>query len=221
MWARLLILAATAVIGSGVIMGRRTVNTKIEQRLPAEIETARAAAIAELDKRTRDVIYEKLSVFGVNLCIKAGAVAFPYWLFLEGHLTKTGLNIVVIVLIVAFMIRDVMKTLPFAIPALRLVRRHKWSLRRALTEFVAGIAFEKTYAEAMIAMETGPNRVWLALSKYSAHNVSTQVAEAVAEIARTTSYDRIKPRVITAVALAGLMMAVYAGFFFLTVGGAG
>lgn len=219
MLGRLLIFAAAA-IGSSVVYGRKAINKKIEERLPVEIETARAAAIAELDKRTSQVIAERLSVFGVNLCIKAGAIAFPYWLFLEGHLTRTGLSIVVVVLIVGFLIRDALKTIPFMAPALKLVRTHNWNPRRALTEFVAGVAFEKTYAEAMIAMETGPNRAWLALSKYSAHSVSTEVAEAVADIARTTSYDRIKPRVLLAVALALIMMAAYAGFFFLTVGGA-
>lgn len=217
MLARLLIIAAAAV-GGGVLLGRKAITKKIKDRLPAEIEIARAAAIAELDKRTGDVIRERLSVFAVNLCLKAGAIAFPYWLFLEGHLTKPGLNIVVITLIAGFMIRDAVKSLPFVMPALKLARMHSWNPRRALTEFVAGVAFEKTYAEAMIAVETGPNRLWLALSNYSAHNLSTEVAEAVAQVARTTSYDRVKPRVILGVTLAIVMMALYLNFFMITVG---
>ncbi|WP_425408778.1 hypothetical protein [Hyphococcus sp.] len=220
MLSRIIIFAAAA-IGSGVLLGRKAINKKIEERLPVEIETARKAAIAELDKRTGQVIYEKLSAFGVNLCVKAGAIAFPYWMYLEGHLTDTGLHIIIITLIIVFVLRDALKTLPFMAPALQLVRMHSWNPRRALTEFVAGVAFEKTYAEAMLAMETGPNRLWLALSKYSAHNVSREVAEAVAEIARTTSYDRIKPRALLAGALAVVMMAVYAAFLYLTIGGGG
>ena len=218
MLLRLLIIAATAVGGS-ILLGRRAVTSTIRDRLPAEIETARTAAITELDKRISDVVRERLTAFGVNLCIKSGAIAFPYWLYLESHLTKTGLNIVVVALIVGFMIRDALKTLPFIMPALRLVRTHNWNPRRAMTEFVAGVAFEKTYAEAMIAVETGPNRLWLALSNYSAHNLSTEVAEAVAEVARTTSYDRIKPRIILGVTLAAAMVALYLCFFMLTIGG--
>jgi hypothetical protein len=219
MLLRLLIIAATAVGGS-VLLGRRAVTKTIQDRLPAEIDAVRTAAIAELDKHMSDVIRERLSAFGVNLCIKAGAIAFPYWLYLESHLTKTGLNIVVVALIIGFMVRDAVKTLPFVIPALILVRTHNWNPPRALTEFVAGVTFEKTYAEAIIAVETGPNRMWLALSNYSAHNLSTEVAEAVAEVTRATSYDRIKPRIILGATLAAAMMALYISFFLLTVGGA-
>ncbi len=207
-------------LGGAALLGRRAVNRQIEQRLPTEIETARNIAILELDKQIQQVIAERLASFSLSLLIKAGLIGAAYLMFTQGHLTATGLQIVVAFLLVLFVARDILKTLPFLAPALHLVRRHHWNFRTAVKEFVAGVAFERAYAEAMVAMESGPNRLWIALSKYTAHSLSEDVANAVAEVARTTSFRRARNRVLLALGAALVMSAAYIGFFLLTIGNA-
>ncbi|WDI32691.1 hypothetical protein PUV54_05705 [Hyphococcus flavus] len=219
MIGRLLLIAAMA-IGGAAAYGRRAVDREIEKRLPAEIEIARTRAIAELDKHINEVISERLVSFGLSLGVKAGLVAAIYLLFAEGHLTHQGLLIVTSALIAVFVLRDALRTLPYMAPAWRHIRKHRWNPRKALVEFVAGIAFERAYAEAMLAMETGPARYWLAFSKYNAHSISSEVGEAVADVARQTSFSRMKWRAIIAALLAAAMFAVYVTFFLLTVGAA-
>lgn len=216
MLTRILIIAAAA-LGGGALIGRKAVNKEIVKRLPREIETAQAAAIAELDKRISQVLVERLSAFALNLLVKAALIGGPYWLYRQGDLTANGLKIVVFTLIAIFLARDAFKTLPFLAPALRLARANNWNPRRALREFVAAIAFERAYAAAMTAMETGPNRLWLAFSKYSAHSLSTEVANAVAEVARTTSIERAQLRIWLGVASAGAMAIAYSSFVMLTI----
>lgn len=219
MLGRLLLLAAVA-IGGGVAAGRQALNRKIEKRLPVEIEAAQAQAIAELNKEIGQVISERLSVFTVTLCVKAALVGGFYLLYAEDQLTAAGLKIIGAALIAAFLVRDALRTLPYMAPALRLIRRHRWNARRALKDFIAGVAFERAYAAAMTAMETGPNRWWLAFSKYTAHSISSDVGEAVAEVARTTRFERVKWRAFVAIGLALVMFAAYVFFFTITIGAA-
>lgn len=217
MIVRLLLLAAAA-IGGGAVIGRRAVNHQIEKQLPTEIEAAQARAVVELNKRISQVIAERLTAFGLSLAIKAGLIGGVYLLHSAEHLTREGFRIVVGFLIAAFVIRDAVKTLPFILPAWRLARANRWSPRLAFKEFVAGVAFERAYAETMTIMEAGPKWFWLALSKYTAHSISQDVAQAVADIARQTNFERVKWRAIIAAGLAMFMLAVYIAFFLMTVG---
>ena len=216
MWFRLILTAAA--LGAGALAGRRAINKSIEKKLPQEIETARELAMAELDKAISRVLKERLGAFTVSLAIKSGLIGAVYLLYEYDYLTGAGLQIVIPFLIAVFIIRDLLNILPFAAPALQIVRTHRWNARKALVEFVAGVAFERAYAETMIAMESGPGRHWLALSKYSKHNLSTQVAEAVADVARATSFERAKGRMLLTAAFAAVMFTAYVSFFVLTIG---
>lgn len=216
MWARIIILAAA--LGGGAALGRRALNRGIEKRLPAEIEQARERAIVELHRTISSVIRERLVAFTLGLSVKAGLVGAAYLTYVYGLVGPTGLKALVGALIAGFILYDVVRTAPYAAPAFRIVRRHNWRPRRAFVEFVAGVAFERAYAEAMVAVEKGDHRLFVALSKYSAHSLSTEVAEAVADVARSTTFQAARARATLAAALAGLMFAVYAGFLVITIG---
>ncbi len=218
MLARLLIIAAA--VAGGAVLGRNAVNKKVEETLPAEIEAARTQAVIELDKQISQVVREKLSAFAINLIIKSGLIGAVFLLFDYGHLSATGLKVTTIFLIFLFLLRDITKTLPFFLPAWRHVRTHNWKFRKAFVEFIAGIAFERAYAQAMIAMETGPNRMWVAFSKYTAQSISEEVGAAVADVARSISVERVKWRARIGGLLALLMLLAYVGFFWSTVGAA-
>lgn len=220
MWTRLIILAATAAISGGVALGRRTIDRQIEKQLPTAIETARAMAQAELDKQIKQVVAERLSRFVLSLLIKAGLVGGAYLLFDAGHLTGQGLKIVVGFLIIVFLFRDALSTLPYIAPAFSHIRQHQWNLQRALREFIAGVAFERAYAATMVMLESGNQRYLMAFSRHSPHSISTEVGEAVREVARTTSFEAAKWRFVVAVTLAAVMSAVYAMFVFFTIGAA-
>lgn len=218
MITRILLVAVTAAIGGGLALSRKTINRQIEQKIPTAIETAQALAIAELDKQTKQIMVERLSAFAFSLCIKAGLIGGAYLLYDAGHLTAQGLHILIGFLIGLFLLRDALKTLPFFAPALKLIRQHSWNPRKALTEFVAGVAFERAYAESMVAVETGPSRFWMGFSNYTAHSISTEVGEAVREVARSVTYDLVKWRILISVILAALMSGAYAAFILLTIG---
>lgn len=216
MWVR--VILAAAALGAGALAGRSAINKTIEKRLPVEIETAKELALAELDKSISLVLRERLGAFIVGLAIKAGLIGGAYLLYSYELMTADGLKVVAAFLIGVFILRDIFVTAPYAAPAIRIVRSHKWNPRKALVEFVAGVVFERAYAETMVAMESGPNRYWIALSKYSADNLSNEVAQAVADVAGATSFARARGRLALAAVFATVMFLAYISFFVLTIG---
>ena len=209
-------IAATALAG-GAALSRRAIDKEIEKRLPLEIELAKTRATQELEKRISEVIIERLIKFIINLAIKAGLIGGVYLLFSYGQLTLDGFRITVGVLIWLFIMRDIFSIFPYLVPAYKIARGSKWNLEKAVRDMVCGLTFERAYAEALVATETGPNRRWIALSKYNAHSLSVEVAEAVSQIAHTASFKKAKQRVIFSAILALLMGAAYSTFIFITV----
>lgn len=216
---RILILAATAISG-GVALGRKAIDRSIDRRVSAEIETAQARAIAELDRKATTVIREQLTAFARSLAIKVVLLGSAYALYATDYLALEGFRFIVLLFIGAFIVRDSASVLPYLVPAIRLARRHSWSPKRTLTALVAGVVFERAYADTLVAAQTRTNKVWIALSNYSAESLSQNVADAVSQVASETSYDRIRPRALLALGLAAVMGLSYWAFIALTLGSA-
>ncbi len=208
---RIFILAAAA-LGGGVALGRRAVDRAVQKRMSDAAEIAQAKASAELDVRIRDLVRERLYALALTLAVKAALIAAAYWLMAAGHLTPAGFRIVTTALIVAYVARDVAVAAPFVAPALRYARQAGWDLRRAVKTFVVGVIFERAYAEALLATERGPTRLWIAMSNYRRQSLSKEVAEKIAEVTVETSFGRARLLVIIALAKALAMLAAYAAF---------
>lgn len=216
MWGRALLIAVGALLG-GAALGRRGLDRAVERRLAVEIERAKAVAMAELDKTVSAMLAERLRAFVITTAIKAAVIAAAYALYQFDVISGAAMHWTALAIIALFLIRDSLATLPFVAPAVRLARRHNWRPRRMLSELVAGHVFERAYAEALLEIQSGPNRFWIALSKYSAENLSRDVAVAVSDVARHTAFDRIWPRAALALGKAALLAALYVTFLVFTV----
>lgn len=212
-----LLLLAVAALGGGVAIGRRVLDRQVEKRLQDAVEIAQEKASAELDVRIRDIVRQRLLILGATLVIKASLIGAAYWLMASGHLTHIGFRIVVTGLIILYIGRDILMTAPYAAPAFRYARQARWAPHKALKTFVVGVVFERAYAEALLAAEKGPNRFWLALSKYRAGSFSKEVAQKIAEVAVDTSFARAKTLFILSAASAALMIAAYTAFAWLAI----
>lgn len=215
MIGRLIILAAT--VGGGLFLGRKKINAEIEKKLPEEIERARIRAIEELDRQTDDIIGERLLSFIISLVIKAGLIGSVYWLYLIGYLSSEGLRLVSGVFISAFIVRDTLKISPLVLPAFKLLKDAGWNIRFALIEFIASLAFERAHDEAMRLTGKGRQHGLLRLSRYSPEGVSSEIAQAVADVTRHTAFNLIRIRVIIATVTAAAMIGAYWSFFMLTI----
>lgn len=214
---RLLILAVAALGGGAALLGRRVIDREIEKRVSGAIEIAQASAAAELDTKIRDLVRQRLIALAITLAIKASLIGAAYWLMASGHLTHIGFRIVVTGLITIYVLRDALMWAPFVAPAFRYAREARWSPRKAIKTFVVGVVFERAYAEALLATEHGPNRFWLAFSRYRRGSLSKEVAQKIAEFAVETSFTRARMLLILSTVSALAMIAAYTGFAWLAI----
>lgn len=215
---RRMILVALASLASGALIGRSVVNRAVERRVAAEIERAKVMAMAELDKTVEQMLRERLWGFLLTGLAKAAVIGAVYGGYLAGVFDGDALHLLALTVVGLFLLRDLVITLPFLPPAIRFARRHGWRLRLAVSEFVAAQVFERAYARALLAAQSGGGRFWIAVSKYTAQSISAEVASAVADLARRASFRRIWPRVAVALAKAAAFSLLYLLFLAATLG---
>lgn len=211
------VLLAVSAIGGVVALGRRLADRSIENRLDTELEAARKLAMAELDREIDAVVRHHLAAYASSLLTKAGLVGGAYLLFAAGFISSIFFKAGVSVLILCFIAYDIARASRHAPLAAKLFREYGFDGRKAIKEYVAGVAFQRVYAEARTRLGTGPAKRVIAVSSFSAHELSEDVANTVAHVAHETSYDKIRARVMLALFKGGLMFAVYAGFVALIV----
>lgn len=213
---RALLLAASA-IGGAVALGRKYVDKSIDKKLDGEIETAKALAIEQLDREIHDVVGHRVGAIAFSLLVKAGLVATVFIVYSGGYISETIFRGGVLALITAYIGYDFFRHWPHVPTAIKLFRNYRFDAKRALKEYVVTVAFDRAYEETMKRLSTGNTRHIVAVSNYSANDLSEQVAVAVSEVAGEVSFDRVKARVAVGAARAGVMMASYMAFIALVV----
>ena len=211
------VILAVSALGSAVAFGRKYVDKSIEKKLGEEIEAAKLLAVEQLDREIDDVVRHRLGNMALSLLTKAGLVAAAYLIFSAGLIADNVFRGAVVALIIAFMAYDWWRVGPHVPTILKLCRGYQFNGKRALKEYVATVTFDRAYEQTMERLETGKTRQLVAISNYSAGDLSEKVALAVSQVAAEVSFDRVKPRVIVGALRAGLLLVSYAAFFALVV----
>ena len=211
------ILLAVSAVGGAVALGRKYVDKSIDKKLAEEIETAKALAVEQLDREVHEVVGKRVGVMAFTLLVKAGLVAAVFLAHQAGYISEAAFRGGVIALIIAYLAYDLLRTWPHIPTTIKLFRNYRFNARRALKEYVVTIAFDRAYEETMERLSTGNARHIVAVSTYSAGELSEQVAAAVSEVAGEVSFDRVKPRVIVGAVRVAVMMLSYMAFIALVV----
>ena len=208
-------LRAALLAVSAFTAGREMLKGEIDRRKETAIEAAVAEARERLDSSTDEIIAKMMRSFLIGLAIKAGILAALYGAHMGNLITDTWFFWLATLALTAYLARDIYRALPWARPALAHIRAHGWHPKRALTEFISATVFEETLEKAEQQLsEKNSNKVWLLISGHNAEDISTEVAGAVAHVARETSWDQIKPRVYVALAQFAIMSALYSAYVF-------
>ena len=108
-----------------------------------------------------------------------------------------------------FMARDLWVNYPAIRLTLTELHRHGWHPKRALTETIAARVFEEVLAEAKALPQSRTGAVMLMLAGEDRSRMHHEVATAVADIARETSWDDIRPFVVSAAIRIGTLALLY------------
>lgn len=211
------VFLVVSAISSAVAFGRKMADETIEKKLADEIEVAKALAIEEVDREIGAEVEKRLGVFALTLGLKATLVGGAYMIYALGWSDLTGFRMMVAGLLAAFIGHDVVRASP-SLPAIwRFLRRYGLNIKAAITEYTARATFDRAYRATMEKLETGTAKGVVTISTYSPQELSHQVAEAVADVAASVSYDRAKAHAGVAAAKAGGMFILYCGFVALAI----
>lgn len=216
MWLRALLLAATAVAG-GAALGRKAANKAVKSRVTRAIEIAKATAIEDLSRETTAVVRQRVQAVAASLLWKTAIVSVLFALHGAGDLSARGFQAVVIAITLGFALRDLIMLAPHVWRGYVYVRGHNWKPATALKEFIARIVFDRAYEKALEATsEPGASRA-IALSSYTKEAVSAEIAQAVSDIARTSSIRIVRMRAALGAAAIAAVTAAYSAFIYFAV----
>lgn len=162
-----------------------------------------------------ELVANALKTVARTLLVKALLLAVWAGVFLFGLIGPVPFSWGLVVLLIGFVIRDIIASIPVAVPAVKHIHAHGWRPRRAIVEFVAGSVFEQAYAQALA--ETGRtrmNRLVIALSRRSRESLSEDVAKAVDTLVRETSFEAVRARVLVAGGKALILLLAYSALIY-------
>jgi len=130
------------------------------------------------------------------------------------HGVFTGITVF---LLAAFLLRDAIVVFPTAKLSLTKLREHGWRPKKAVGETVAALVFKQVLEEAE-TIETGrTTRIILSLAGHKMDDVTREIAQEVADIARDTSWNDLRPFILASVGKFITLSALYSVFVFLLV----
>ncbi|KCZ93918.1 hypothetical protein [Hyphomonas johnsonii] len=206
MRSALLIFSA---LTAGIALGRKFLAGKVTDRKNKAIEAAAVEARERIRKEAHTLLTASFAHFAVATGIKAlilGAV----WLVWRVHgLTDAQVSLTVATCLVLFLIRDMWVIYPTARFVLSTLVRNGWHPKRALGETVAALVFEQVLVEAKSIPPTRSHTLLLALAGHNRDVLHQDIAGAVADVARQSSWPDLKPFILSAILKTVSLMLIY------------
>lgn len=202
----LMILSA---LGAGLVAGRKLLGKEISGRKSKAIEAAAQEARHRIRADTMMFVSRNFRRFAIATGIK---LAILFWLWGLHHFAGMPQPIfatITVITLAMFMVRDLWINYPAIRLTLTELRRHGWHPRRAITETVAARVFEEVLAEAGNQKQTRTGTIMLMLAGEDRSQMHHDVAMAVADVARSTTWDDIRPFIISAVVRIGTLALIY------------
>lgn len=210
-----LITIATALVGGAALI-RRTADTVVEQRRDQEIEKAKARASYELSREAAIFSRQQLIAFLIRTIEKAVILGFFALLYDQGHISVFGIRLILSTAIAFMLVNDLARIARPAMLAFRKLKSSGWNISRALREFVAALAFDEAYKQSASQMVGVPTSAILMVSSFNRDRLSTEIAEAISEVAREASIRQIRPHLVSLAISVAIIASLYSFFLIST-----
>ncbi|WP_370338918.1 hypothetical protein [Parvularcula marina] len=208
--AALLVLSA---LSTGVSVGRKAVAREIDKRKTNIIETASAEARERIREQARHVVTSGTRAFMRRVLIKALILSVIWFVHWGGYLPGAGFRVIMTAAILSFIIYDLITSWPTLRLVAMEIKKHGPRPKRAVTELVAAQVFEEVLKEIDNREEAGwHEKLLLGLAGRDMSAMSREIAAAVAQTARETSWQDIRPFIVSAAIRIVSLMLLYSAF---------
>ncbi len=202
----LMILSA---LGAGLVAGRKLLGKEITGRKNKAIESAVQEARHRIRADTMMFVARSFRTFAIATGIKLAILCWLWGLHHFAGMPRPVFATLMVITLAIFMMRDMWVNYPAVKLTLTELHRHGWHPKRALTETIAARVFEEVLAEAGNQKQTRTGAIMLMLAGEDRSRMHHDVAKAVADIARETSWDDIRPHIISAAIRIGTLALIY------------
>nr|WP_321361307.1 hypothetical protein [uncultured Hyphomonas sp.] len=202
----LMILSA---LGAGLVAGRKLLGKEISGRKNKAVESAVREARHRIRADTMLFVSRSFRRFAITTGIKLAILLWLWGLHHFAGMPRPIFATITVMTLAVFMIRDLWINYPVIKFTLTELHRHGWHPKRALTETIAARVFEEVLVEAGNQKQTRTGAVMLMLAGEDRSQMHHDVATAVADVARVTTWDDIRPYMISAAVRIGTLTLIY------------
>ena len=215
---RIATLVVSAVSG-GVYIGRKLLADQVQKKKDALVEQAGATVRERIRTQARSYVISHLRRFSIVLAIKAALLTFVVVLERFGILSDRMFGTALLVLLTAFVTRDVYVTWPTISFAAAELRKNGWKPRLTVAEIIAARTFDEVLAESAQQPQLWHEDLLLALAGEKRDQMIDDIAREVAAIAHGISWPTLKPYFLTGAGMTAVLSALYFGFAWLALHG--
>lgn len=208
--ALLLISAAT----TGVALGRRLLSRAVTRRTDKLIVDAADEVRQQIKQDASSYLARSFKHYAVATAIKVVLLAIATVLALNDWVSPTAFSITTASLLVVFLCRDIWVIMPTLRLATTELHDHGWRPRRAIGEVVAANVFAEVLERSSTLPVSRSENLVLRLAGKKRDDVTQTVAKAVADIARESTWQDLRPFVIGAAVRVITLAAIYSAIVF-------
>ncbi len=203
---QLLIFSA---LTAGLAAGRKYLGREITTRKNAAIEAAAIETRARIRKHATDLLAKTFRHFAIVTGIKLTILTTVWTLHRFGRVDEYQFSVVLGTCIFLFILRDIKVIWPVVKLCWVELQRHGWKPKRALSETIAARVFQDVLAEAAAVPQTQANKLMLMLAGENPIKLQLEIANAVADVARQTSWPDLRPFLVSSAVRTVSLMILY------------
>lgn len=206
-----------SALTTGVTLGRRAITGAVNRKKQSIIHQAAEEARAQLRGHAEAYLRDSITRFVQSVFIKALLLILAWLGYRLGLYPHLVFSVTVIVLIAAYLVRDAIVFFPTLRLIVAKVREYGWRPRKAVGEVVAARVFEQVLDEAEDFQTGRTTRIVLALAGHKMDQLTQEIAREVANIARDTSWQDLRPFMLAAAGKFITLSGLYSVFVFILV----
>ena len=206
-----------SALTTGVTVGRKVISGAINRKKKSIIHQAAIDARNRIRGHAEEFLRDSIATFVGTVFVKALLLMAAWLGYRLGFYPHMAFSVSVIVLIAAFLVRDIIVFFPTARFVVSKLHDYGWRPRKTVSEVVAAQVFEQVLAEAQ-GMEAGrTTRIIMLLGGHKMDDMTREIAREVAGIARETSWHDLRPFILAAAAKFIVLSALYSAFVFILI----
>lgn len=209
---RIVLLAASALT-TGFSVGRRAAAREVDRRKGDLIKTASVEARSRIKERAQSLVSSSSRAFLRRILVKALILSVIWFAYRMSAMEASAFRAIMAVAIGVLVFSDILNTWPTARLVAMEIKKHGLRPKRAISEMVAAQVFEEVLREIDNREDAQwHQRLLLGLAGRDLSVLSTEIAAAVAETARETSWKDVRPFLISAGLRVGILAVFYSAF---------